>query len=80
MQLLNLIKPLEEMTNEELQEHLRGTRHNRNFNKPAAKAHVKRAGKKTSRAKVTKTENMVDGMSHADKLKLIALLQQGELL
>jgi hypothetical protein len=63
------------MTEEELREHLRKIRHNRNFAKPAAAAHVKRAVKKGSQGRVSKAEDLFTGLSTEEKLALIAQLQ-----
>lgn len=79
MQLLNLIKPLDEMTDDELRARLQTIRNNRVTTRPAAKAHAKKAAKKTSRAKVTKNEKLIEGLTEQQKLALIAQLQ-GELL
>ncbi len=79
MQLLDLVKPIEQMSDEELQAKLREVRNNRNHAKPAAQAHVKRAAKKTSNAKVSKAVKITDGLTEKEKLELIAMLQQGEL-
>lgn len=80
MQLLDLIKPLEQMTDEELQEHLRRVRHNRDFIKPAAKNIVKRAAKKTSNKSVSGADKLISGLSEEEKRALIMQLQQGSLL
>jgi len=79
MQLLDLVKPLEQLTDDELREKLRGIRHNRNFVKPAAQAHKKKAVKKGSQARVNKVEDLFSGMSAAEKQALLIQLQQGEL-
>lgn len=79
MQLLDLIKPLDQFTDDELRERLRVIRNNRTVTRPAAKAHAKKAAKKTSRAKVSKNEKLIEGLTEEQKLALIAQLQ-GELL
>lgn len=79
MQLLDLIKPLEQLTDDELREKLQQVRHNRNYVKPAAKAHAKKAVRKGTQARVNKVEDMFAGMTEADKRALLIQLQQGEL-
>lgn len=59
MQLQDLFKRMEDMTDEELQERLRQVRHNRKTVRPAAKAHAKRSANKETRADVSKAEQMI---------------------
>ena len=79
MQLRDLVKSIEQMTNEELIEHLRQVKHRRTTERPAHRAYVERAEKKTSRAANKKVTNLFEGLSEEDKQKLIEQLQQGEL-
>lgn len=79
MQLQDLVKPLEQLTDDELRQKLQEIRHKRNHIKPAAKAHAKKAVKKGSQGRVSKVEDMFAGMSEADKQALLVQLQQGEL-
>lgn len=74
MQLNDLVKPLDQMTDEELLEHLRKVRHNREIVRPAARRYVEKAEKKESRGKVTKAEAMLDKLSAAEKEALIKML------
>lgn len=77
MQLQDLAKPVDQMTDDELMAHLRRIRENRMTERPAAKARAARGAKKESRAKVSKVDKMVNGMSEADRLALIELLKGG---
>lgn len=74
MQLQDLVKPIGEMTDEELGERLRALRHKRDVVRPAAKKHVERAVKKGTQARVTKVADMFSGMSEAEKAELIKAL------
>lgn len=79
MQLGDLVKPLEKMTNEELIEHLRQVKQRRSVERPAHRAHVERAEKKTSRAKSKKVSTAFGNLTDEERQKLIEQLQQGEL-
>lgn len=79
MQICDLVKTLDNMTDAELLEYVRAIRHRREVIRPAAKARVERAEKKTTRAKVNKVSGLVEAMSEEDRLKLITLLQEGNL-
>ncbi len=74
MQLNDLVKPIEQMTDEELLERLRVIRNNRNTVRPAAKAHAKRAAKKGAQTRMSKVEKMLAGMSEADRQAILAEL------
>jgi hypothetical protein len=74
MQLQDLVKPLDQCSDEELVERLRLIRSNRNTVKPAAKDHVKRAAKKGMQGRINKVENILDGLSEEQRQQLIAQL------
>ena len=74
MQLNDLIKPIDQCTDEELLERLRMIRNNRNTIRPAGQARVKRAAKKGSQGRVSKVESMIDGMTEEQKQQLILQL------
>lgn len=74
MQLQNLIKPIEEMTDEELKERLFDIRHRREYEKPAAKARVKKAEKKESKKKVSAAEKLLANLSPEDLAALLSEL------
>jgi len=59
MQLDQLVKPLDEMTDEELVAYLREVRHRREVTRPAARKIVERAESKTSRGKMSAAEKLL---------------------
>ncbi len=71
MQLLDLVKPIDKMTDEELLARLRVVRSNRTSVRPAAKAHAKRAERKGLQARVGKVENLIAGLSPAQLQQLL---------
>jgi hypothetical protein len=73
VQLNDLVKPIEEMTDEELKQRLFDLRHRREVEKPAAKARVKKAEKKESKKKVSAAEKLLADLSPED---LAALLKE----
>lgn len=77
MQLNDLVKPIEQMTDEELLERLRVIRNNRNTVRPAGQARAKRAAKKGTQARVKKVESMIDGLTEEQKQQLILELTGG---
>lgn len=76
MQMKDLIKPIHDMTDEELQDHLRTIRHKRTSVKKATTNRVARAAKKGATGRINKIDSIVSGMSEADKQQLILQLQQ----
>jgi hypothetical protein len=66
------------MSDEELLVHVRGMRHRREVIRPARAKIIEKAEKKVSKAKTKKMGGLLDAMSEEDRLKLIALLQQGQ--
>jgi hypothetical protein len=75
MQLSNLVKPIDQCTNDELLERLRAVRHNREVARPVAAAKAAKVEKKSSVKKMSALEKLVDSMSDADRLKLIESLK-----
>lgn len=79
MQLLNLVKPLEQMTEDELLEHIRKMRHNRSIARPAAKRHSERAEVKTERKASKKRMNTLESalgqLTEAEREALIKQLE-----
>ncbi len=71
MQLTDLYKPLDQMTDEELKERLQQIRHNRTVARPAAKAREKKASSKGSVTRVNKLHAMMAAMSPEDKAQLL---------
>lgn len=78
MQLKDLVKPISEMSNDELLEHVRRIRQNRHIIRPAHKAHVERAEKKEARVREKKTANLFASLSEADKALLVAELMKDD--
>lgn len=74
MQLHDLIKPIDQMTDEELLERLRQSRANRTIVRPAKQARAKRAAKKGAVTRINKVENLLEGLSEEEKQALIAQL------
>lgn len=71
MQLENLVKPIDQLSDEELLERLRTIRSNRTSVRPAAKAHAKRAGRKGLQTRVSKVENLIAGLSPEQMQQLL---------
>lgn len=71
MQLKDLVKPISDMSDEELMERLRTIRHNRTAARPAAKAHAKRAAKKGAVTRISKVDKLLEGLSREEILKLL---------
>lgn len=75
MQMKDLVKPIDAMTEDELMDHLRAVRHRRSVERPAQRAHIERAEKKESKSKMSAIDKLLDGMSDEDKAKLLAQLE-----
>ena len=78
MQMHNLVKTIDNMTDEELLERVREMRHRRETLRPARADRIARVEKKTSRTRVKKTTDLLDGLTDDERQKLIELLSQGE--
>lgn len=76
MQLKDLVKPLDQMTEEELMTHLRSVRHRRTIERPATKARADRAEKKVSRGAASSLDKMLNALSPADRAKLLSQLEE----
>ena len=74
MQTNQLIKPIDQCSNDELMERLRTVRHSREVARPVAKAKAAKVEKKTSRVKMSAMDKLLDGMSDEEKQKLLAQL------
>ena len=74
MQTIDIIKPISQMTDEELMEKLRTVRHNREVSRPVARKKAEVAEKKTTRKKISAIDKVVDTMTDEEKRKLIELL------
>lgn len=75
MQLADLVKPIDQQTDEELLERLREIRNNRNTVRPAAKAHAKRAAKKGQQGRVKKVEDLLEGLTPEQIAELLSELE-----
>ncbi len=75
MQLQNLVKPIEDCSDEELLERLRVIRNTRTVIRPAAKARVKRIEQKSLQTKVSKVENLIFGLSPEQLQQLLVKLE-----
>jgi len=73
MQLSDLVKPIDQMTDDELKESLRALRHRRTTERPAAAKHKAKAEKKEAAPKMTKVKNLLAGLSPEE---MAALLKQ----
>lgn len=76
MKIGDLVKTVSTMTEEELLEHLRQIRHNREIVRPAAKRHVEKAEAKASRGKIASVEKMLAGLSDVEREELLKQLEQ----
>ena len=78
MQLGDLVKPISKMSNEELLEHLRAVRQRRTIERPAHRAHIERAEKKTARATSKKTSDLFGKLNEEEREALIKQLTEEE--
>ncbi len=74
MQINQLIKPIDEMTDEELNDRIRELRHRREVIRPAAKARSDRVVKKQTIKKQTQVERMLATLSPEQLATLIQSL------
>lgn len=74
MQMKDLVTPIDQMTDDELLEHVRAMRHRREVIRPAARRIVEKAVKRESTARTKKVDKAIAGMSEEERLKLIQLL------
>lgn len=77
-QIHDLIQTIDTLSDEELLERIRATRHRRETLRPVAAKKVERAEKKSSRAKVNKAAAIVEDMTEEQRAQLILLLTQGD--
>ncbi len=74
MQIADLVKPIEEMSDDELTIHLRKIRANRMTLRPAAKAREKREVKKGATGRISAAEKLLAGMTPAQRAQLMLSL------
>ena len=77
MQLKDLVKPLDQQTDEELLERLRTVRHNREVARPVARKKAAKAEKKASISRVGTAEKLLAGLSEEEQLELLKQLTTG---
>jgi len=75
VQLLDLVKPIEDMSDEELHEHLRQVRQRRTIERPASKTRAKKKAKKGNVTRINKAEDLFSSLSEEEKKVLLAQLQ-----
>ncbi len=75
MQLKDLIKPLDDMTDDELRDHLRRIRNNRTKVKPATVNREKREAKVGNQGRINQVEDLFGNLSEEDRLALIKQLK-----
>lgn len=63
MQLDGLVKPIDNMSDEELRERLYALRHRRETEKPKQRKIVEKAAKKETRKKVSAAEKLLEGLT-----------------
>lgn len=74
MQMKDLVKPIDEQSDEELLARLREIRHNRNVIRPAAKTHAKNKAKKGAVTRINKLDDMLGSLTPEQRAELIAQL------
>lgn len=77
MQLKDIVKTLDEMTEEELHEHLRKVRHRRTVERPVAKAREAKVAKKESNKRMTALDKLLASLSPEDQALLLQNLEAG---
>lgn len=78
MRLSDLTRNMSNMSDDELREHVRQMRHNKNVVKPAHVKRVQEVEKKESKHRVSKVDKAVAGMSATERAQLLLLLEGGE--
>ena len=77
MQLRDLVKRVEDMTDEELREHVRTLRHSRTVLRASHKKHKAKPAKQAAKKKENKLDNMLMDLTPEQRLALIAKLEGG---
>lgn len=75
MQLKDLVKTLDQMTDDELLARLRTVRHNREVIRPAATKRAERSSAKGSRERVSKVEVLLASLSETEREALLKQLE-----
>lgn len=74
MQTNQLIKSLDQLSDDELMERLRTVRHNREVSRPVARKKAEVLEKKTARKRTSAVDKLTDQMTDEEKQALIKLL------
>ena len=75
MQLKDLVKPIDEQSDEELLAHLRQIRHNREVYKSAVKKRAKKEETKASRGRVSKLEQLLASLPEDEREAFLRQLE-----
>ena len=75
MHLSDLIKPIEQLTDDELLARLQSVRHNRENVRPVAKRKAEKADAKAARGRVSSITKTLSNLSDEERLALIAQLE-----
>jgi len=78
MKLSDIVKHVSSMSEEELHEHVRSMRHNREVARLGKQAHAKREGKREGRKAAVTINSKLDSMSAEDRQALLELLEELE--
>lgn len=78
VQLKDITKPIDQMTDDELMTRLRTVRHSRETIRPAARKHIERAETKATRVKMSAMDKVLEGMSDSDREELLKQLKEQE--
>jgi hypothetical protein len=76
MQIHDLVKTIDKMTNEELLEHVRAMRHRREVARPVARQKVERAEKKATVAKAKKGDKLLASLTPEQLIELLQGMDQ----
>lgn len=77
MKLGDIVKTLDEMSEDELQERLRAIRHRRTVERPVAKAREAKIEKRESRGRMTDLDRMLSKLKPEERQALIDSLEIG---
>jgi hypothetical protein len=77
MQMQDLIKPLDQLTDEELQERIREIRHSRTVTRPAAQKHKEKAVKVKAKKETSKVDALLKNLSPEQIQQLLLGLGEG---
>lgn len=78
MQLKDLVKPIDQMNDEELLERLRHIRHRRTVERPVAKAKEAKEQKRASRGRMSALDKALEALSPEDRATLMKSLEDAD--